>query len=761
MLRTLREIMEQDGLVPMRIGVNTGKVFTGDFGPPYRRAYRVFGDAINTAARVMSKADAGQILSTEIVLNRSRTIFDVDADRAVRGQGQVRAGQGVHRRPGDRRQGLAPRRRGAARPRGASSQTLLDAVEARPRRPRARSSRSPASPGMGKTRLIEEAHRPVAGLPGPPPPAARSTRRRRRTSRSGRSSAPSSASTPTRTPTRSWPACGDAVERLDAELVAVDPAARHPARHGPRRTRRRPPPSTSGSSATAWRRSRCGSWPAACPGRPTIFVIEDAQHLDEAVAGSAAAPLAGRRGSPPGPHRHPAGRRRRSFADPRTTACAVDHASSWRRSPLEALIAIIDAATEDDPLRPHEVEEIARRSGGNPLFLFELLDTVRATGDDRGAAGLDRVADRRRDRPPRPGRPDDPALRRGPGHDASIRHLLVRRRRGRRRPRRRIWAPARRPVDPRAERRAALPEHADPRRRLRGPAVSPAPGPARPGRRDDRGDAPGSSSTRRSAPRAPLLRGAALGQGVALLPAGRRPRDGDLRQRRGHALLRDAPSAPAGACDRCPRTDLAALYELSARHPVPPRRVRCRRSRRIVAARRLLDKDPIQAGAAGREAGDASRPGRRALAGACAGSRARSRRSRVARAERGRQPGPAHGTDGCRASLTRTSASRASSGASGRSSEAQTRATHGRPGRGLQGARPGASARTARSRRRPTRARRSTIYEELGDLGNQALVLNNLGVIAQDSRSGTSRGALYGRGSSMADRIGDRSSARS
>src|SRR6187431_2088801 len=76
MLRTLREIMEQDGLVPMRIGVNTGKVFTGDFGPAYRRAYRVFGDAINTAARVMAKADAGQILSTEIVLDRSRTIFE-------------------------------------------------------------------------------------------------------------------------------------------------------------------------------------------------------------------------------------------------------------------------------------------------------------------------------------------------------------------------------------------------------------------------------------------------------------------------------------------------------------------------------------------------------------------------------------------------------------------------------------------------------------------------------------------------------------
>ena len=75
MLRALREIIETPGDVQMRIGVNTGRVFTGDFGPSYRRSYRVFGDAINTAARVMSKAEAGQILSTEIVLERSRTAF--------------------------------------------------------------------------------------------------------------------------------------------------------------------------------------------------------------------------------------------------------------------------------------------------------------------------------------------------------------------------------------------------------------------------------------------------------------------------------------------------------------------------------------------------------------------------------------------------------------------------------------------------------------------------------------------------------------
>ena len=102
MLRTLRTVMEQPGVVPMRIGVNTGKVFTGDFGPPYRRAYRVFGDAINTAARVMAKAEAGQILSTEIVLEPLEDGVRRDADPAVRRQGQGRARASVDRGAGDR-----------------------------------------------------------------------------------------------------------------------------------------------------------------------------------------------------------------------------------------------------------------------------------------------------------------------------------------------------------------------------------------------------------------------------------------------------------------------------------------------------------------------------------------------------------------------------------------------------------------------------------------------------------------------------------
>ena len=53
----------------MRAGVHSGRVFTGDFGPPYRRTYAVLGDAINTAARVMAARRAGEILATDVVLS--------------------------------------------------------------------------------------------------------------------------------------------------------------------------------------------------------------------------------------------------------------------------------------------------------------------------------------------------------------------------------------------------------------------------------------------------------------------------------------------------------------------------------------------------------------------------------------------------------------------------------------------------------------------------------------------------------------------
>jgi len=75
MLLALRQIIEADPPLPVRVGVNRGPVFTGDVGPSYRRWYVVMGDTVNLAARVMGKAPAGHVYATEGVLSRARGRF--------------------------------------------------------------------------------------------------------------------------------------------------------------------------------------------------------------------------------------------------------------------------------------------------------------------------------------------------------------------------------------------------------------------------------------------------------------------------------------------------------------------------------------------------------------------------------------------------------------------------------------------------------------------------------------------------------------
>jgi class 3 adenylate cyclase/tetratricopeptide (TPR) repeat protein len=77
MLLTLREIVEGDPVLPVRIGVHRGHVFAGDVGPHYRRTYTVMGDTVNLSARLMAAAATGQILVTEEVTARSRTRFEM------------------------------------------------------------------------------------------------------------------------------------------------------------------------------------------------------------------------------------------------------------------------------------------------------------------------------------------------------------------------------------------------------------------------------------------------------------------------------------------------------------------------------------------------------------------------------------------------------------------------------------------------------------------------------------------------------------
>ena len=78
MLRTARTVVERAEILDVRVGVNTGSVFAGDFGPEFRRTFSVKGDAINLAARVTGKARVGEVVATEAALARSRTRFAVE-----------------------------------------------------------------------------------------------------------------------------------------------------------------------------------------------------------------------------------------------------------------------------------------------------------------------------------------------------------------------------------------------------------------------------------------------------------------------------------------------------------------------------------------------------------------------------------------------------------------------------------------------------------------------------------------------------------
>ena len=290
---------------------------------------------------------AGQILSTEIVLERSRTIFETTPiapfaakgkaepvkasivgpavgvkDSHHGGRGAAGPGGGVRDHPRRHREGARPARAGSSRSRAAPA---------------------PARPASSRKRSREPrtCDRSVH--------AARSTRRRRRTSRSGPSSATSSALDAGADADEVGVALREAVERLRCAPRAVDPTPRDPARASTCRTRRRPRRSTSGSSAT-----RLSDVALRFLFGQPLGRADDVRHRGRAV------PRRGERAiccsacrAPPRTCRqvlhHHARRGRRGLPADDDGVLRV----TFELGPLtaEAMTAILETATEDDPLR--------------------------------------------------------------------------------------------------------------------------------------------------------------------------------------------------------------------------------------------------------------------------------------------------------------------------------------------------------------------------------------------------------------------------
>jgi class 3 adenylate cyclase/tetratricopeptide (TPR) repeat protein len=77
LLLTLREIIDEVSSLPLRAGLNRGRIFAVDLGSPARRTFTVMGDAVNLAARVMARASWGELVATQDVLAHRRTDFDL------------------------------------------------------------------------------------------------------------------------------------------------------------------------------------------------------------------------------------------------------------------------------------------------------------------------------------------------------------------------------------------------------------------------------------------------------------------------------------------------------------------------------------------------------------------------------------------------------------------------------------------------------------------------------------------------------------
>jgi class 3 adenylate cyclase/tetratricopeptide (TPR) repeat protein len=375
MLRAAAAVVAAGTPLPLQIGINRGHVFAAEVGTPWRAAFSAMGDTTNTAARICAKAQPGAVYVHPAVLDHARTRWEAApvGPFTFKGKAQPQLLYEVAEELGPRTRSeaaepvLVGREHELARlhelfDRGHGTVVVSGAV------------------GVGKSRLVREALAGVGAadvveISAEPYGAAIPYRNLRDPVRAllGVERGPADEMVAAlRTGVGRLVPHHEPLLALLADVVnlAVDPSPEVQAilpRYRPDRT------ADVVIDVLA----------AARPG-PLVVVVEDAHWVDDAsarlvdrlVRETTQRPwtiVVVRRDEPGG-------------LDP-TEAAEGDAVLAEEIAPVELgpldgqatrrlTLAITDAA----PLRPHEVDQIVARAGGNPLFVVELVRATQELG---------------------------------------------------------------------------------------------------------------------------------------------------------------------------------------------------------------------------------------------------------------------------------------------------------------------------------------------------------------------------------------------
>jgi hypothetical protein len=373
MLLALRGIVDRDLPLPIRTGVHRGAVFAGDIGPAYRRTYTVMGDAVNLTARLMARAPPGCIYATADVLQRCNTAFETTelAPLAVKGKTEPLRAWSVGRAQSAKTRQVSLEKlplTGRNAELGAIRKAYVSA-----RAGAGRVIEVVGEAGVGKTRLLEALRDAAAGFGKyhvaceaytASVPYAFWHELLREVMGFGRDDSDVDIVARLR----------DEIERRSPELAAwlqliaiafgVDVAPTPEVQmlaEGNRRTR------LHESVAT---------FLAALLREPTLIEIENAHHMDEASA-ELLAHVANRAGA------HPwllaVARRPVTGGFVAADGDALVRVQLAPLAPADAL-RMAQLATKQSPLPSHVLDVVAKRSGGNPQFLRDLVRTAVESG---------------------------------------------------------------------------------------------------------------------------------------------------------------------------------------------------------------------------------------------------------------------------------------------------------------------------------------------------------------------------------------------